>query len=71
MQPGIALVVSWTLPLPSSHVSNCWEVVNVQDVVDYQWPQIELAYDNSVVWQGTFVGYAPAWSGAVTFGPAA
>jgi hypothetical protein len=69
MPRGTALAVSEHLPIPNSNISNCWEVVNVQDYVAYAWPQVELALDCSVVWTGTFVGYAPAFSGSVVFGP--
>jgi hypothetical protein len=69
MPKGIALATSEHLPVPNSNISNCFEVVNVQDYVAYQWPQIELALDCSVVWTGTFCAYAPAFSGSVVFGP--
>jgi hypothetical protein len=68
---GVALAVTEQLPMPNSNISNCWEVVNVQDYVAYQWPQVELALDCSVVGTGTFVGYAPSFSGSVVFGQAA
>lgn len=67
MPKGIALATSEHLPVPNSNISNCFEVVNVQDYVAYQWPQIELALDCSVVWTGTFCAYAPVFSGSVIF----
>lgn len=70
MPKGTALAVTERLPIPNSNISNCWEVVNVQDYIAYQWPQVELALDCSVVWTGTFVAYAPSFSGSVVFGPA-
>lgn len=70
MPRGVALAVSEHLPIPNSNISNCWEVVNVQDYVAYNWPQVELALDCSVVWTGTFVAYAPSFSGSVIFGSA-
>lgn len=70
MPKGVALAVSEHLPVPNSNISNCFEVVNVQDYIAYDWPQIELALDCSVVWTGTFVAYAPVYSGSVIFGTA-
>lgn len=65
MPRGVAPIMSWHLPIPDSNVSNCWEVVNVQDVLGVAWPSIQFSFDYSVYWVGTFVGMAPAWSGIV------
>lgn len=70
MPKGIALALSEHLPVPNSNISNCFEVVNVQDYVAYSWPQVELVLDCSVVWNGTFCAYAPSFSGSVVFGAA-
>jgi hypothetical protein len=63
---GVAPVLSYTLPIPDTQVSDVWAVVNVQDYQGVQWPVTQFAYENSVYWRGTLVGYAPAWNGIVT-----
>lgn len=62
---GNCPVVSWTLPLPDSQVSEVWSVVNTQDYMGIEWPVTQLAYETSSYWNGTFVCYAPAWNGIV------
>lgn len=66
MPQGNAAVLSYTLPIPDSQVSNVWSVVNVQDYMGINWPVIDFQYQMSSYWQGTFVCYAPAWNGAIT-----
>lgn len=63
---GVAPVLSYTLPIPDTEVSDVWAVVNVQDYMGIQWPVTQFAYETSTYWRGTFVGYAPAWNGIVT-----
>lgn len=62
---GVAPVVSWTLPIPDSNVTDVWSVFNVQDYMAIEWPVTQLAYETSTYWNGTLVGYAPAWNGVV------
>ena len=66
MPQGNTAVLSYTLPIPDSQVSNVWSVVNVQDYMGINWPVIDFQYQMSSYWQGTFVCYAPAWNGAIT-----
>lgn len=66
MPQGNAAVLSYSLPIPDSQVSNVWSVVNVQDYMGINWPVIDFQYQMSSYWQGTFVCYAPAWNGAIT-----
>ena len=63
---GVSPVLSYTLPIPDTEVSDVWAVVNVQDVMGLQWPVVQTSYDFSTYWRGGFVGYAPAWNGIVT-----
>jgi hypothetical protein len=63
---GVAPVLSYTLPIPDTEVSDVWAVVNVQDYMGVQWPVTQFAYEFSTYWRGGFVGYAPAWNGIVT-----
>ena len=63
---GVAPVLSYTLPIPDTEVSDVWAAVNVQDYMGIQWPVTQFAYEFSTYFRGTFVGYAPAWNGVVT-----
>jgi hypothetical protein len=63
---GVAPVMSYTLPIPDTEVSDVWSIFNVQDYMGIQWPVTQFAYEFSTYWRGTLVGYAPAWNGIVT-----
>ena len=63
---GVAPVISKTLPIPDTEVSDVWAVVNVTDYQGIQWPVTQFSFDFSTYWRGTLVGYAPAWNGIVT-----
>jgi hypothetical protein len=65
MPQGVMPIVSWTLPLPDSNVSDVWAVYNVQDYMGIQWPVQQFLYESSSYWYGTFICYAPGWNGAV------
>lgn len=62
---GNSLVLSHTLPIPDSSVSNTVEYHLPQDYMAINWPVIQHTYDISSYWLGALVHYAPAWSGAV------
>ena len=63
---GVSPVMSYTLPIPDSEVSDCWAVYNVQDYMGVQWPVTQFSYDFSTYFRGTFMAQAPAWSGIVS-----
>ena len=63
---GVSPVMSYTLPIPDSEVSDCWAVYNVQDYMGIQWPVTQFSYDFSTYFRGTFMAQAPAWSGIVS-----
>jgi hypothetical protein len=63
---GVSPVLSYTLPIPDTEVSDVWAVTNVQDYQGVQWPVTQFAYENSVYWRGTLVSYATAWNGIVS-----
>lgn len=63
---GTMPIISWTLPLPDSNISDVWAVYNVQDYMAIEWPVTQFAYETSSYWYGTFVCYAPAWNAALT-----
>ena len=66
MPQGNAPIISDTLPLPDSEVSDVWAVYNVQDMMGVDWPVQQFAFESSSYWFGALVCYAPAWNGAIT-----
>jgi len=63
---GVCPILSDTLPIPDTQVSNVWSVVNVQDLMGIDWPVTQFAYESSSYWFGSFICYAPAWNGCVS-----
>ncbi|MGE7437950.1 hypothetical protein [Kitasatospora sp. NPDC001175] len=66
MPQGNTAILSDTLPMPDTQVSDVWAVYNVQDLMGVDWPVQQFAYESSSYWYGTFLCYAPAWNGSVT-----
>ncbi|MEU5043154.1 hypothetical protein [Streptomyces griseorubiginosus] len=66
MPQGNAVILSDSLPIPDSQVSDIWSVFNVQDLMGIDWPVNQFAFESSSYWFGTLVCYAPAWNGAIT-----
>lgn len=63
---GVAPVLSYTLPIPDTEVSDVWANIMVQDYMGIQWPVNQFSYDFSTYFRGTFFCYAPAWNGVVS-----
>ena len=63
---GVSPVVSYTLPIPDTEVSDVWSNFLVQDYMGIQWPVNQFAYEFSTYFRGTFFCTAPAWNGAVS-----
>lgn len=63
---GVAPVLSYTLPIPDTQVSDVWANIMVQDYMGVQWPVTQFQYEFSTYFRGTFFCYAPAWNGAVS-----
>ena len=63
---GVAPVMSYTLPIPDTEVSDCWSNFLVQDYMGIQWPVTQFQYEFSTYFRGTFFATAPAWSGIVS-----
>ena len=66
LNQGVAPVISWTLPIPDTEVSDVWANFMVQDYMGIQWPVTQFSYDFSTYFRGTFFCTAPAWNGAVS-----
>lgn len=62
---GMCSILTNTLPFPNSEVPSCWEYRNVQDYMGINWPSMQLSYDFSTYWFGTFFCHAPAWQGSI------
>jgi hypothetical protein len=65
MPVGVSFAWSKTLPVPDSEVANTFAVNNVVEYMGYDWPDIQFTYDFSTYQLGSFIPYAPAWSGAM------
>lgn len=63
---GVCPIISDTLPIPDTQVSNVWSVINVQDFMGIDWPVTQFAYESSSYWFGTMLCYAPAWNGCIS-----
>jgi hypothetical protein len=66
MPQGNAVILSDSLPIPDSNVSDVWAVFNVQDFMGIDWPVNQFAFESSSYWFGALLCYAPAWNGAIT-----
>ena len=66
LNQGVSPVLSWTLPIPDTEVSDVWANFLVQDYMGIQWPVTQFTYDFSTYFRGTFFCTAPAWNGAVS-----
>lgn len=66
MPQGNSVILSDSLPIPDSEVSDVWSVFNVQDLMGIDWPVNQFAFESSSYWFGTLVCYAPAWNAAIT-----
>lgn len=66
MPQGVVPILSDTLPIPDTEVSDVWAAVNVQDYMAIDWPVNQFAFETSSYWFGTFLCYAPAWNAAIT-----
>jgi len=63
MTQGNAAVLSYTLPIPDSNVSEVWAVHTAQDFMAIEWPVTQFTYDNSVYFNETLVCSAPQFNG--------
>jgi hypothetical protein len=63
---GVSPILSYTLPIPDTQVSDVWSNYMVQDYMGVQWPVTQFEYEFSTYFRGTFMCQAPAWNGAVS-----
>lgn len=62
---GTALLLSYTLPMTYSNISNIWENVMVQDYLSVSWPVIDATFRYSLFYYGALVCYAPQYNGVL------
>ena len=63
---GVSPVLSYTLPIPDTQVSDVWSNYLVQDYMGISWPVNQFSYDFSTYFRGVFMCQAPAWNGVVS-----
>jgi hypothetical protein len=63
MPQGNAAILSYTLPIPDSNVSEVWSVHNVQDYMAVEWPVVDFNYSNSVYFNNVLTCAAPQFNG--------
>lgn len=63
MLPGAVLLRSTSIGDVARSVPNPVQMVNVQDYMAVDWPQIQMSYDASTYQIGTMEHIAPGWSG--------
>lgn len=66
MPQGNATVLSYTLPIPDSNVSEVWAVHTAQDYMAIEWPVVDFNYSNSVYFNETLTCAAPTFNGIVS-----
>lgn len=63
MPTGNSVILSYTLPIPDSNVSDVWAVHNTVDYMAIEWPVVDFNYSNSVYWNGALTCAAPQFNG--------
>jgi hypothetical protein len=63
LRQGTALLMSYTMPLSFSNVSNIWENTMVQDYLSVSWPVIDASFRYSVFFYGALVCYGSMYNG--------
>lgn len=62
---GSAMLMSYTMPMPLSNISNIFEVTNVQDYLSVSWPVIDPTFRYSIFLLGALVAHAPQFCGLI------
>lgn len=62
---GTAFLMSYTLPMPWSNVTNTFEMVMVQDLLSVAWPVIDATFRYSIFEYGSLIAYAPQYSSVI------
>lgn len=65
IEQGTVVAMSTELPFPNSEIPNIWEMKNVQDYMEIDWPVIQMSYDMSTFQYGALICYAPTYNGII------
>ena len=65
MEQGNLLAVAWSVPFPTEGISVPWKLRMVQDMLEVDWPVIQMSYDVSTYAFGALIPHAPVFSGVL------
>lgn len=63
LEQGNLLAVSWAVPYPTEGIDTPWKLRFVQDMLQVNWPVIQMSYDTSTYAFGVLASQAPVLSG--------
>ncbi len=63
LEQGNLLAVAWSVPFPAEGITVPWKLRMVQDLLEVDWPVIQMSYDVSTYAFGVLVPHAPVFSG--------
>jgi len=63
MEQGNLLALAWSVPFPAEGIQVPWKLRMVQDMLEVDWPVIQMSYDVSTYAFGVLVPHAPVFSG--------
>ena len=65
LEQGNLLCVAWSVPFPAEGINVPWKLRMVQDMLEVDWPVIQMSYDVSTYAFGVLVPHAPVFSGVL------
>jgi len=65
LEQGNLLAIAWQLPFPTEGIDTPWKLRFVQDMLQVNWPVIQMSYDTSTYAYGVLAGQAPVFSGVL------
>lgn len=65
MEQGNLLALAWSVPFPAEGISEPWKLRMVQDMLEVDWPVIQMSFDVSTYAFGVLVPHAPVFSGVL------
>jgi hypothetical protein len=65
LEQGNLLAVAWSVPFPAEGITVPWKLRMVQDLLEVDWPVIQMSYDVSTYAFGALIPHAPVFSGVL------
>ncbi|HEV2036893.1 MAG TPA: hypothetical protein VGU71_22305 [Candidatus Dormibacteraeota bacterium] len=65
LEQGNLLAVAWSVPFPAEGITVPWKLRMVQDLLEVDWPVIQMSYDVSTYAFGVLVPHAPVFNGVL------